>query len=372
MKKLLLCFSTALLLLVSCGNLNNSSPIQTKPTITAKNLPEKVLFEEINSDADFEAFLAQNGVSSTNELGKFVNKRIQKDYPDVTITAFDPMAGCSAFIAPSTEGGFYAGRNFDFQVEMVPEVMIIRNKPANGDYASVSTFNLGFVKFSFPNDMSEQDKNTIIARTGVFVPLDGVNEKGLVVAVLNQEPGFGENLTNETTEKPDLTITSCVRLLLNKAATVEEAKNLIINYDLHSDIYTAHHLFVADATGKAAAFEWDNLNSDDSKRGLRITDTNCVTNHPLYKYEDGVSEATLNSGYGNSVERYNTLKTNLASEKELTFAEAKELLHKVHQGTHSRWSVVYHLTPDYSEETYFWEVSVDENWESDGFKFSVK
>ncbi|MCQ2587714.1 MAG: hypothetical protein MJ174_06320, partial [Treponema sp.] len=201
MKKLLLCFSTALLLLVSCGNLNNSSPIQTKPTITAKNLPEKVLFAEINSDADFEAFLAQNGVSSTNELGKFVNKRIQKDYPDVTITAFDPMAGCSAFIAPSTEGGFYAGRNFDFDAEMVPEVMIIRNKPKNDDYASVSTFNLGFVNFTFPEGMSDSDKNKIIARTGVFVPLDGVNEKGLVVAVLNQENTGSLNLTDETTEK---------------------------------------------------------------------------------------------------------------------------------------------------------------------------
>ncbi|MCQ2582605.1 MAG: linear amide C-N hydrolase [Treponema sp.] len=372
MKKLLLTLSAALFLFAACEHPGSSNLPETKPTITAKNLPEKVLFAEINSDADFKAFLDQKGVSSTNELGEFVNKRIQKDYPGVKITAFDPMAGCSAFIAPSKEGGFYAGRNFDFQAEMVPNVMIIRNKPKNGDYASVSTFNLGFVNFNFPNGMSDSDKNKIIARTGVFVPLDGVNEKGLVVAVLNQENTGSPNLTNETTEKPDLTITSCVRLLLNKAATVEEAKKLIKNYDLHSDIYTAHHLFVADATGKAAAFEWDNLNSNASKKGLRITDTNCVTNHPLYKYTDGVSEETLKSGYGNSVERYNTLKTNLASGKKLTFAEAKELLHKVHQGTHSRWSIVYHLTPDYSEETYWWEVSVTENWKSNGYKFSVK
>lgn len=370
MKKLLLTLSAALFLFVACGNPSASNP--SKPTITAKNLPEKVLFAEINSDADFKAFLAQNGVSSTNELGEFVNKRIQKDYPGVTITAFDPMAGCSAFIAPSKEGGFYAGRNFDFNANLVPNVMIIRNKPKNGDYASVSTFNLGFVNFKFPEGMSDKDKKKIIARTGVFVPLDGVNEKGLVVAVLNQESKAAYNLTDEETDKPDLTITSCVRLLLNKAATVEEAKKLIKNYDLHSDIYQAHHLFVADATGKAATFEWDNVNSDTSKRGLRITDTNCVTNHPLYKKTDGVSDETLNNDYENSLSRYKTLKATLDKGKALTFAEAKDLLHQVHQGTHSIWSIVYHLTPDYSEETYWWEVSVTENWESDGYKFSVK
>lgn len=141
---------------------------------------------------------------------------------------------------------------------------------------------------------------------------------------------------------------------------------------MHSDIYQAHHLFVADATGKAATFEWDNNNSDTSKRGLRITDTNCVTNHPLYKKTDGVSDETLNNDYGNSLSRYKTLKATLDKGKALTFAEAKDLLHQVHQGDHSRWSIVYHLTPDYSEETYWWEVSVPENWESNGYKFSVK
>lgn len=372
MKKLLLTLSAALFLFAACEHPGSSNLPETKPTITAKNLPEKVLFAEINSDADFKAFLDQKGVSSTEDLGKFVNKRIQKDYPGVTITAYTPKAGCSAFIAPSKDGGFYAGRNFDFSSAMVPNVMIIRNKPKNKDYASISTFNLGFVNFNFPEGMSDSDKNKIIARTGVFVPLDGVNEKGLVVAVLNQESKAADNLTDEDTGKPNLTITSCVRLLLNKAATVEEAKELIKNYDLHSDIYQAHHLFVADATGKAAAFEWDNNNSDTSKIGLRITDTNCVTNHPLYKKTDGVSDETLNNDYGNSLSRYKTLKATLDKGKALTFAEAKDLLHQVHQGTHSRWSIVYHLTPDYSEETYWWEVSVDSNWKSDGYKFSVK
>lgn len=370
-KFLFLCLFTILFALEACKQPEQNPTPQQKPTITAENLPAKLLFGEVTKDDGLNQLLSSGGISSSNELGTFVTNLLSTEFPGVTVKAYDPMAGCSAFINADENDGYYVGRNFDFGEAMVPQAMVIRDKPVNGDYASVSTFNLGFVQFTFPENLSEQDKLDVIARTGILVPLDGVNEKGLVVAVLNQESKPAYNLTEQKTEKVDLTVTAAVRMLLNKAATVDEAIELIQKYDLHSDIYQAHHLFIADANGNGAALDWDNVNSDTNKRGLRITRTNCLTNHPLYLSADKVSDDTILSTYGNSLTRYNTLKSALAGSSCFSFDQAKSLLHSVHQD-HSRWSIVYHISQDYSEETLFWEVTVSENWNSEGYKFSVK
>ena len=52
----------------------------------------------------------------------------------------------------------------------------------------------------------------------IYVTLDGMNEKGLMVADLM---AGDKEQTNQQTEKPDLTTTTAIRLLLDKAATVE-------------------------------------------------------------------------------------------------------------------------------------------------------
>lgn len=366
-------FISLTLILASCqqpGNIappdNNppSPPPVIHPTLTETDLPLGLTFAEVTCDDGLTAFLAQGGVTSTAKNGEFISS-LFTEYPGLTIRPYGPSAACSAFLASDGNGGYYAGRNFDWGTQS--DAVIIRNKPSNGDYASVSTFNKLFVNFKFPEGMSEETKKEIIARTGIYVPLDGVNEKGLVVAVLNQEAQGGYNTTDENTSKPDLTITTAVRLLLNRAKNVDEAIALLKQYDMHSDIYLAHHLFIADASGKSAVAEWDNIAS----KGMRITYSRAVTNHPLYKYEDGLTDANL-TGYENSVSRYRTVLEALdAKNNVVTFDEAKDILHSVHQGDHSKWSIVYHITADYSEETFYWNVS--ENWETKkGLKFSVK
>lgn len=355
------------LFIIGCQRPDETPNPKNYPTLTASDLPSDLLFVEVTCDDSLNKLLEQGGVKSTYETGVFV-ANLFKDYEGVSITPNSPGASCSAFIAKGSDGGFYAGRNFDWGTQS--DVMIIRNKPTNGDYASISSFNTVFVNFTFPSTMDEATKLQIMARTGIFVPLDGVNEKGLVVAVLDQE-NSGASLTDYNEEgKKHLTITTAVRLLLNKAANVEEAVTLLQSYNMHSDIGTVHHLFIADATGKAVTAEWDN-NDSSAKKGLRVTETKAVTNHPLFKYEDGKEDSDLSS-YGNSVSRYRTILNTLAAKNDVvTFNEAKDILHSVHQDGWSVWSIVYHITPEYSEETFYWKVC--ENWETKtGYKFSVK
>lgn len=88
--------------------------------------------------------------------------------------------------------------------------------------------------------------------------------------------------TNQTTEKPDLTSTTMLRMVLDYAATVEEAVELIKGYDLHDSASTSFHYMIADANGNSAILEWVNLtddwDNDGTKRELKV----------YYNYDDSV------------------------------------------------------------------------------------
>lgn len=60
-----------------------------------------------------------------------------------------------------------------------------------------------------------------------------MNEAGLAVSVnMIQDSATIEQNTN----KPDITTTTAIRLLLNKAANVEEALELLRQYDMHASM----------------------------------------------------------------------------------------------------------------------------------------
>ena len=61
--------------------------------------------------------------------------------------------------------------------------------------------------------------------------MDGINEKGLCVAVLMIEDS---DVTEQDTGKPGITTTTAVRLLLDQAADVDEAIRLLEQYDMNS------------------------------------------------------------------------------------------------------------------------------------------
>lgn len=85
-------------------------------------------------------------------------------------------------------------------------------------------------------------------------------------------------VTNQNTEKTDLTIVSAIRLLLDKAATVDEAIELLKQYDMNSSIGTSHHLAISDARGRSVVVEY--INNE-----MIVTETNVITNHYLSQGE---------------------------------------------------------------------------------------
>lgn len=243
-----------------------------------------------------EEFLEQGGANSDLLVADFVIQRMFHGMVDLDLQG-SPY-GCSTLSVSSPNGEALFGRNFDWGA---CTAMVVETNPPDG-YASVSTVNMNFLDLGF--DLSEGAFVRLMSAAAPYAPMDGMNEKGLCVAVLMIEdsPAFGQD-----SGKPDLTTTTAVRILLDKAANVEEAVALLEQYDLHASANMMVHFALADATGKSMVVEYvDNQ--------MVVTETPVVTNFYLTPGEQyGIGTSESHTRYELLMERLNensTMDTN--------------------------------------------------------------
>ena len=144
----------------------------------------------------------------------------------------------------------------------------------------------------------------------MYAPLDGMNEKGLCVAVnmIQDRESIEQN-----TDKSDITTTTAVRLLLNKAADVDEAVEILKNYDMHSSMGMMVHFAIADSSGKSVAVEY--INNE-----MIVTETPIVTN---FYISDGDKYGI---GTQQSHERYEILAKTLAENSNMAMQDVANAL----------------------------------------------
>lgn len=334
----------------------------------------------VSGDYYFDEYLAQGGASSDTELISFITNSITKGLIPMNIG--ESEIACSSFTAVTEDGDRLFGRNYDFSKT---NVCLVYTNPGNGRHASVSTIDLQFLGIDVDQDVTSlMDKITCLAAP--YVPLDGVNDAGVSCGIYMTYQGEKTVPTDQDTEKPDLTSTTLLRLILDYADSVDEAVELISAYDLHDSAKTSYHYMVADSTGKSAVLEWvtgtDATDNDGSKRELHViyndedersvsTDWQCVTNFVLTPdYYDDETEMK-------GLDRYEHLQQRLAETDGVVADEeaAMELLAEVGRRTWDNddnngctvHSVVYNLTKKtalwipnehYGEEGYVFENSI--------------
>lgn len=80
--------------------------------------------------------------------------------------------------------------------------------------------------------------------------------------------------TDQNTDKPDITSTTLLRLILDYADDVDEAVEIAQSYDLHDSASTSYHYMVTDASGRSVILEWitgtDMTDNDGSARELKV------------------------------------------------------------------------------------------------------
>ena len=264
-----------LLLCIAAGILwrnEISSVASIKMLVDAKeeNRSAPVYLMDVKGDYYFDKFLEEGGASNDGELIQFVVDNITKGIIPIDIAS--PDIGCASFTGTDSNGVKYFGRNYDFSTSTG---MIVRTNPGNGRYASISSVDLQFlgIKNGAPVDSLVQK---VISLASTYAPLDGINEAGVSCGIYMSYQGQEGNVaaTNQTTDKPDLTSTTMLRMILDYAGSVEEAVELVKQYDLHDSANTSFHYMVADSTGKSAILEWvagtDETDTDGTKRELKV------------------------------------------------------------------------------------------------------
>lgn len=310
------------------GNKNDSESLKsTESDDLYVSVSEKVTelekglsVAEYNEDYKFDTFLSNGGAKSDKEVLSFLVGNL---LGDIDIRFEVQGFGCSTISVPANNGnGYFFGRNFDWDN---CNALIMVSHPASA-YASISTVNTDFIKQAAGIPITDQ----ILKTAAIYAPLDGMNEKGLCVSVNMIQDGA---TIDQNTDKPDITTTTAIRLLLDKAATVDEAIELLESYDMHASFGYMVHFAVADADGNSVAIEYIN-------NVMSVVETPILTNFYLAdgdKYGIGTSQSHT---------RFEILEKKLSENPSMSEAEVKDALSSVSKRNFgefesTEWSIVF-------------------------------
>ena len=157
-----------------------------------------------------------------------------------------PQFGCSAFTLTNTDGDVQMGRNYDFKNDT--SAMLVYCTPRNG-YKSVAFAAMDNVSDNAP---TASLKGRFASLAAPFICLDGMNEKGVSIAILTLD----SKPVRQNTGKPTIFTSLVVRLVLDRAATTQEAVNLLKSYDMFASGGRDYHFYITDASGDGRVVEY--------------------------------------------------------------------------------------------------------------------
>ena len=212
-----------------------------------------------HGDYEFDE-LMKTGIKNDSDIGRFVvDNLFTFDNCDglrkVLMDAFNKVdGGCTSFVARNDEGEMIYGRNYDY---IYSPSLVLKTKPDNG-YESISTVNMSLLGFSSNSIIPLRSRERLTWFEGAlmlltpFLPFDGMNEKGVAISMLTvpeAEPPLDFS-------KPILNPTLAIRLVLDKAANVEEAIALLSKYNLYFSGNIPCHFLIGDASGNSVIIEY--------------------------------------------------------------------------------------------------------------------
>ena len=263
---------------------------------------------------------------------------LKESLPLLPVHIKAPNFGCTAFTLTENNGDVHMGRNYDFKRDT--SSMLVYCTPKDG-YKSVAFAALDNVSANVPD---ENIKKELASLTAPFICLDGMNEKGVSIAVLtlDSEP------VHQNTNKPTIATTLAIRLVLDKASSTEDAINLLKEYDMFASSGRDYHFYITDAKGDGRVIEYD---CNKKNRELVATKSEAVTNFFIL-YKDKVKPNRKNGIYGHGRERYDAVLNVFDKEKNsYTNNTAWNAIKESAQDpnpkditSNTQWSIVYNNT----------------------------
>lgn len=304
---------------------------------------------DIEYDYDLNRIIDNwNGDNST-----LIDAILAEAAPGLKVDIEMPEFGCTVF-SSEIRGDAVMGRNYDFKLDS--SAMMVRCKPKNG-YRSIGFCALDNLR---ANDPFESDAARVSCLASPFTCLDGINEKGVSIAVLTLD----SQPTKQDTGKKKISTTLAIRLILDEASSTKEAVELFKQYDMIASSGRDYHFFVSDNTGCSYSFEYD---CDSRERPLVSTPSMILTNF-FTIYGDMVAPNQKNGPYGHGKERYDKVmeelgKTNYSPWQALKAASVEPNPDDITSNT--QWSIIFNNSVPSAE------ICIRRRWD-DKFKFSVE
>ncbi|BBB32532.1 choloylglycine hydrolase [Thermotomaculum hydrothermale] len=206
---------------------------------------------------------------------KELKRMIKMFYPSATKRRNDIY--CSLIASKSNNGTIY-GRNFDWY-KAVP-VVVVSHAIEGKRYASISLTD--GVYLSVKGDCGLMDK---INAAGAYIsPFDGMNEKGLFIsiALVKQEK------VPQDSKKETISSVLMVRKILDKAATVKEAIDIVNSYNIDFFPGPHVHFLIGDANGDGAIVEF-------TSKGVKVIEKKDPVFATNFTFYDKAEDADLDS-----------------------------------------------------------------------------
>lgn len=221
--------------------------VEEKAENVVKKITDGFYFLDFSYDYDVDALL-ECGVSNLAKLLAHINTQYGKKGSKVK---YKPgRFACTTFNCVTHSGDPLFARNFDYKDS---PCVLVRTQPKNG-YKSVSMLHGNTMLYGHKYGSLTSDKNAIRLLLAPYVCMDGMNEKGLAIAVLE----INSKSTRQRTGKKEITTTTIIRAVLDKCSTVDEAIELFSKYDICDSLLYNYHYHIVDESGNSAVIEYVN------------------------------------------------------------------------------------------------------------------
>lgn len=290
-----------------------------------KKLDETTYTLDYKNDYALDMLL-EKGVKNVADLARTMQKHFGTKKGELKMKG-DGFA-CTTFNAFNEDGDHILARNFDYKD--APSVVVFTN-PENA-YKSVAITDTNVMLYGTKLGEAENKNRLLLAP---YACMDGINEKGLSIAVLE----IKTSATNQNTGKKDIITTVMIRAVLDKCATVDEAVELFSQFDMHDSLFCNYHYHIVDASGKSIVIEYVN-------NEMRLIEPYDKTQHVMNFYLSKDGDASKGFGYTRQkwvIEAFRENKGVMSEQDAMKLLEKCKLDYKHRRGYQitSLWSAVY-------------------------------
>lgn len=196
------------------------------------------------NDYDLDSIL-EKGVKSVANLAKIAQKHFGAKKDDIKMNGSG--FACTTFNHFTENGEHILARNFDYKDA---PTIVVWTAPKNG-YKSVAITDANVMLYG---DKLGEAKNLNRLLIAPYACMDGINEKGLAIAVLE----IKSKATHQNSGKKSIITTVMIRAVLDKCSTVYEAIEMFKKYDMQDSLFCNYHYQIVDASGKSVVIEYVN------------------------------------------------------------------------------------------------------------------